>query len=282
MGHFGASGEGMPQDHGGDRWASSVAQMRARLPRIVFAAALAGLLAGGGISVARAADDGSNDDTLIAKVLQKLGLQAPPDQNPDISYSERSPLVVPPSRDLPPPVVEAPPGADWPKDAAKPRKHVRSKSQPPAPAAVATVPAAPADGGTAAGQPGQAPQGGAATAPAPTGQAPQGGQAAAPGPSGQAPPPQGGQAAAPAQTGSVARVPNPTPQSSSWWNPKSWFSREEYATFATEPAREDLTDPPAGYRTPSPDQPYGVGPERKKKNAEQPGTPTATTKDLPH
>jgi len=43
-----------------------------------------------------------------------------------------------------------------------------------------------------------------------------------------------------------------------------------------------LTDPPAGYRTPSPDQPYGVGPERKKKNAEQPGTPTATTKDLPH
>jgi hypothetical protein len=267
MGHFGASGEGMPQDHGGDRWASGVAQMRARLPRIVFAAALAGVLAGGGISVARAADDGSNDDTLLAKVLQKLGLQAPPDQSPDISYSERSPLVVPPSRDLPPPVAEAPPGADWPKDAAKPRKHVRSKSQPPAPAAVATVPAAPADGGAAAGQ----------SAPAP-----QGGQAAAPGPAGQAPPPQSGQAAAPAQTGSVARVPNPTPQSSSWWNPKSWFSREEYATFATEPAREDLTDPPAGYRTPSPDQPYGVGPERKKKNAEQPWTPTVTTKDLPH
>jgi hypothetical protein len=24
-----------------------------------------------------------------------------------------------------------------------------------------------------------------------------------------------------------------------------------------------LTDPPAGYRVPSPDQPYGIGPEKK-------------------
>jgi hypothetical protein len=213
-------------------------------------------------------------------VLQKLGLKAPPDQNADISYSERSPLVVPPSRDLPPPVAEAPPGADWPKDAAKPRKHVRSKSPPPTPAAVATVPAAPAaaDAGTAPGQPGQAPQGGQATAPAPAGQAPLGGQAAAPAPAGQAP--QAGQATAPAQTGTVARVPNPTPAGTSWWNPKTWFNREEYATFVTEPSRDDLTDPPAGYRTPSPDQPYGVGPERKK-NTEQPWTPPVTTKDLP-
>lgn len=284
MGHLGASGEGMPQDHGGDRCTSGVARMRVTLPRIVFAAALAGVLAGGGISTARAADDGSNDDTLMAKVLQKLGLKAQPDQNADnqnadISYSERSPLVVPPSRDLPPPVAEAPPGADWPKDAAKPRKHVRSKSPPPTPAAVATVPAAPAaDGGAAAGQPGQAPQGGQAPAPAQPGQAPQGSQATAPGQSGQAP--QGGQAAAPAQTGTVARVPNPTPAGSTWWNPKTWFNREEYATFVTEPARDDLTDPPAGYRTPSPDQPYGVGPERKK-NTEQPWTPPVTTKDLP-
>jgi hypothetical protein len=25
-----------------------------------------------------------------------------------------------------------------------------------------------------------------------------------------------------------------------------------------------LTDPPPGYQTPSPDQPYGIGPDRKK------------------
>ncbi len=249
MAVFGASGEGMPQDHRGDRRASGVLPIRATLSRIVLAAALAGFVAGGGISVVRAADDGSNDDTAIAKLLQKLGLKAPPDQSADITYSERSPLVVPPTRDLPPPAADAPPGADWPKDAGTPRKHVKSKSPPPAPATAAPVaPAAPAspaaaDGGTATGQSGQAPQGGQATQPAP------------------------------AQTGSVARVPNPTPQPTSWWNPKTWFNHEEYANFATEPPREDLTDPPAGYRTPSPDQPYGVGPEHKGKT----DTPNAQT-----
>jgi hypothetical protein len=235
------------------------------MPRAALTAVLLGVLATGGISAVRAADDGSNDDTAIAKILQKLGLKAPPDQSPDITYSERSPLVVPPTRDLPPPVADAPPGTDWPKDAAKPRKHVRSKSPPPAPAPVATVPAAPAaEAGTAAVQPGQAPQGA---------QPPQPGQAAQPAQPGQAA--QGAQPAPPGQTGTVARVPNPTPQPTSWWNPKTWFNREEYANFSTEPPREDLTDPPAGYRTPSPDQPYGVGPEHKAKT--ETTVPNATT-----
>ena len=45
---------------------------------------------------------------------------------------------------------------------------------------------------------------------------------------------------------------------------QDWFKREEYATFAGEPSREDLTDPPPGYLTPSPDQPYGIGPEQEE------------------
>ncbi len=32
----------------------------------------------------------------------------------------------------------------------------------------------------------------------------------------------------------------------------------ETATFSREPARNSLTDPPSGYRTPSPAQPYGI------------------------
>jgi len=36
-------------------------------------------------------------------------------------------------------------------------------------------------------------------------------------------------------------------------------SKEEYAKFTNEPARGSLTEPPPGYRTPSPTQPYGVG-----------------------
>lgn len=44
----------------------------------------------------------------------------------------------------------------------------------------------------------------------------------------------------------------------------NWFNKEEYAKFGSEPPRQDLTDPPAGYRTPSPEQPYGIGPDNKK------------------
>ena len=35
--------------------------------------------------------------------------------------------------------------------------------------------------------------------------------------------------------------------------------KEESAKFMGEPARSSLTDPPKGYQTPSPNQPYGVG-----------------------
>ena len=42
-----------------------------------------------------------------------------------------------------------------------------------------------------------------------------------------------------------------------------WFTREEYASFPGEPVRQTLTDPPAGYRIPSPEQPYGISPEKK-------------------
>ena len=34
---------------------------------------------------------------------------------------------------------------------------------------------------------------------------------------------------------------------------------QEAARFTGEPARTSLTEPPPGYQTPSPDQPYGLG-----------------------
>lgn len=40
---------------------------------------------------------------------------------------------------------------------------------------------------------------------------------------------------------------------------KIWGPKEDYATFVAEPPRSSLIDPPAGYRTPSPNQPFGVG-----------------------
>jgi hypothetical protein len=44
----------------------------------------------------------------------------------------------------------------------------------------------------------------------------------------------------------------------------SVFHKEQYATFTGEPARSALTDPPPGYLTPSPDQPYGIGDAKAK------------------
>lgn len=40
----------------------------------------------------------------------------------------------------------------------------------------------------------------------------------------------------------------------------------ESAQFVHEPARNALTDPPTGYRTPSPVQPYGIMPNKEKKS----------------
>src|SRR5262249_54084598 len=69
---------------------------------------------------ARAADDDEEDvplDTkLIRQFMKDIGLQR---DGPGIDYTERAPLVVPPSRNLPPPRSEEEVAAKtpaWPKD----------------------------------------------------------------------------------------------------------------------------------------------------------------------
>ena len=52
----------------------------------------------------------------MSKFMTTLGLQTR-DRWKRINYGERSPLVVPPTRDLPPPIAAARlPSPDWPKD----------------------------------------------------------------------------------------------------------------------------------------------------------------------
>lgn len=41
-------------------------------------------------------------------------------------------------------------------------------------------------------------------------------------------------------------------------------SKSEFATFTSEPPRADLTQPPPGYRTPSPSHPYGLTPRQEQ------------------
>lgn len=167
-------------------------RLRAVLMRLAVGAAFVGLA-----SAAQAqATYGSDNEGAWNKFMRTIGMQKAPDANTDINYTERAPLVVPPSRDLPPPAASAAaPSADWPKDPVKPKKSVKGKPE--------VVPA------------------------------------------------------------TAVQTPNPPHEKRPWYNPAGWFDKEEYASFAGEPVRENLTDPPAGYRVPSPDQPYGINPEKK-------------------
>ena len=128
-------------------------------------------------------------------MMRSVGLRHSPDPNAEINYTERPPLVVPPSRDLPPPADQEALAATWPRGAARPVKHARAKNE--------VIPE------------------------------------------------------------TAVQTPNPPFQKKPWYNPAGWFSKEEYASFNGEPVRQDLTEPPAGYRVPSPTQPYGIGPDKK-------------------
>ena len=54
----------------------------------------------------------------------------------------------------------------------------------------------------------------------------------------------------------------------SWNNLFGGKDEEANAKFTGEPKRTSLTDPPVGYQTPSPDQPYGLGKSAKKAKAD--------------
>lgn len=165
--------------------------------------------------------------------VRGLGLRDP--NAPDIDYRERAPLVIPPSRDLPAPQARATPrDPAWPvdPDVAKAKKQAAAKKK---------------YGG-----------GNAATAfenrgtPISPDELNKGRTTAAPStrPPGSGSDPDGG-AVSPSELGYFGGL----------FSLRAWgFSgyQNETGTFTNEPARGQLTDPPPGYQTPSPDQPYGV------------------------
>lgn len=192
-----ASGEDMQQDRSGGRVESRGTSARNKAARAALAIVLAGSFVAFDASLLRAADnDVTIDENAWNRMLTRLGLRKPPGSEAEIDYTERSPLVVPRTRELPPPgTMSSAPAADWPVDARKPHKRTVNK-------------------------PGVVPD-------------------------------------------TAIQTANPQWQKKPWYNPMGWFSREEYASFPGEPVRQNLTDPPAGYRIPSPEQPYGISPEKK-------------------
>ena len=86
--------------------------------RLTLVALGIGLVVTSGVARAQEAeedDDRPFEDKIIEKVM--TGLAGTTMDNRGIDYRERSPLVVPPRIDLPPPVTSAEPKiANWPKD----------------------------------------------------------------------------------------------------------------------------------------------------------------------
>jgi hypothetical protein len=203
--------------------------------RTACAVALTAVIVFAGAAAARAGDDDDSESSHTSfydKFLQVIGVQG----GADIQYGERSPLVVPPTLNLPPPTAnQAPAVANWPHDPdidqAK-RVKVKEKPHPHADYVLdSSRPLSPAE----LNVPGPLP---------------------------------GATGGRPANADPESQAVNPAvtqPNSKGLFSGLNFLNpnQTEYATFTGEPARTSLTDPPAGYLTPSPDEPYGVGPEHK-------------------
>ncbi len=178
-------------------------------------------------SAARAGDD-EDGPSVLGKILQGIGLKDANATYDGIDYNERSPLVVPPTRDLPPPQsANMAPAPNWPKDQDIERREkakTADKKVRPHPDYVmdSSRPLMP------------------------------------------------NELAAPGAAKTNASGDDDSSADSLMVDPRDhgakknlfsgiFRSKTEYATFTGEPTRQSLTDPPPGYLTPSPDQPYGVG-----------------------
>jgi hypothetical protein len=226
----------MPQD------IRTLKQKRAALCAAVGAI----LMISGSVGTALAGDDDNDllpDQKFVRGLMRGLGLR---NGNEDqIEYKERPPLVVPPSRDLPAPVTtgslsERNPA--WPVDPdekqRKTERKLKSEHKP-----VDWI---------AAGDPLKPSELAAGRTNAPS-----------------------SEKGNPSVETSAEMKPSELGYTGGLWADfKSFgtsFSKEkvpETKNFLREPSRASLTDPPAGYRTPSPDQPYGVNASKEKAKAQ--------------
>jgi hypothetical protein len=185
---------------------------------------------------ARAEDDDDDDKTIEEKVIGGImsGIGGTNMENRGIEYRERSPLVVPPRLDLPPPAsasagVKA---ANWPKDPDDNRRKAAIEAR-------------------------KKNKGNAATAfdvPKPLSPAEM----------------NAGRTATPARTsndpiepGFGAAQKTLSPEQLGYTGGLMGMfggNKAETAPFQGEPTRQTLTQPPTGYQTPSPNYAYGTGP----------------------
>jgi hypothetical protein len=210
---------------------------------------------------ARAGDDEVDQRSFSERFVDgfKSTIRGATMDNRGIDYRERSPLVVPPNLDLPPPAAasNAPPIANWPKDPdERQRKAIIAAKKKNAPPAAALPPVVVTD-----------------AAPRPVNIAPPIVEAPAPTPDMVRPAhanDQNGTARTDPiydQPGDLFKGGASTVSSSldniglgSFGLGNLFGGKKDEPTLApgTEPTREALTQPPSGYQTPSPNFPYAV------------------------
>ena len=184
---------------------------------------------------ARAEDDDEDDKTFEEKIIEGIvaGIGGTNMDNRGIEYRERSPLVVPPKLDLPPPAaasneVKAP---NWPKDPDEARRKAaiaarKKENKDPREASRLLMPSEldkrPPKKSTAGSDSVDQPGGNPGANPI----------------------------LSPSQLGY-----------SGGFSGLFGGNKAEVAPFKGEPTRESLTQPPTGYQTPSPNFAYGTGPK---------------------
>jgi type IV secretory pathway VirB10-like protein len=181
----------------------------------------------------RAQDDDEDDKTFEEKIIEGImaGIGGTNMENKGIEYRERSPLVVPPKIDLPPPAaasadVKAP---NWPKDPDEARRKAaiaarKKENKDPAEARRLLTPSELNKGKVAAS--------------ARTNNDP----------------------VQPGANNNPMLSPSQLGFTGSFGD---FFggNKSETAPFKGEPTRDSLTQPPTGYQTPSPNFAYGTGPK---------------------
>jgi hypothetical protein len=183
---------------------------------------------------ARAQDDDEDDKTFEEKIIEGImkGIGGTNMDNQGIDYRERSPLVVPPKLDLPPPAaasaeVKAP---NWPKDPDEARRKAaiaarKKDNRDPREASRILTPNELAKQKTT--------------------EKTTGGDTLVPG----------------GDVGPNAILSPSQLGYSGGFSGMFGGTKTETAPFKGEPTRDSLTQPPSGYQTPSPNFAYGTGPK---------------------
>jgi len=188
---------------------------------------------------ARAQDDDVPIDTKILRgIMSGLGLQRDGDET-GINYQDRAPLVIPPSRTLPPPENDSAALArnpSWPKDPDVIKRKIEAEQERrPRTTEDMEAEARPLrpDQLTPGGDPRKVKM-------------------------------QKRDSSSTSDSDRTRVMPSELGYKGGLFGMFSKKSDDNKAMFTGELPREALTDPPSGYQTPSPDQPYGLGKEKPK------------------